>query len=170
MNWHSFRQPTPIRIEEWSPLWADQFANEAARIRSLVDGLNLHHIGSTAVVDCPAKTIIDVMAVVADLEAYRAARDWLVHELGYASLGPYGVAGREDFLFRYDKAGHFHVSVFHAQSEHVANNLQFRDLLNADLTARQEYVGLKRALARATPDDHAAYNLGKSALIAKLLS
>ncbi len=100
-----FSQPTPIRIEEWSPQWPDQFAKEAARIRSLADGLNLRHIGSTAVVGCPAKPIIDVMAVVADPEAYPAVRDRLVQELGYASLGPYGVAGREDFLFKYDDAG-----------------------------------------------------------------
>ena len=141
---------------------------ESARILNAGTNLVLHHIGSTSVIGCAAKPIIDIMVVVSSAKEYAQALVTLTTELGYLSHGPYGVEGREDFLSRYTD-DFFHISVFVESSAHVANNLNFRARLNADPVARQEYINLKRALANATPNDHGSYNQGKSALVRHLL-
>jgi len=63
----------------------------------------------------------------------------------------------------------FHISVFRRTSEHVTNNLRFRQTLTADPVARAHYVALKRALAHAPPTT-TMLATPKASLIAALLA
>ena len=160
--------PIPIKIVEWSDEWPRLFAAETGRILVLTTSLMLHHIGSTSVRGCASKPVIDIMGVVESCDVYAQDQEILVSQLGYESLGEYGVPGR-DFLFRYAEAN-YHISVFAEGDRNIANNLKIRDRLAADESLRNRYVALKRKLARSHPDDYAEYNDRKAVLIAEILA
>jgi len=71
-----------VRIElvEYDRSWPARFAAEAARLADAAPGLTWHHIGSTAVPGLPAKPIIDMMALVEDVDAAVPA---LIQRAGY---------------------------------------------------------------------------------------
>lgn len=92
---------------------------------------------------------------------------------------------REDILFRFDERpeqllfvmGDFaadtrthHIHVVMAGSAQWANYLNFRDYLNANRGAAQEYELIKKQLAAEFPKDRDMYLEGKGAVVAKLLS
>src|SRR6478736_4010186 len=68
----------PIVIVEYEPSWPRAFADERERISPLLPGLQIHHIGSTAVPGLAGKPVIDMIALVDDLDATAA----LLIELG----------------------------------------------------------------------------------------
>ena len=59
----------PVELVEYDESWPGRFAAEAARLADVAPGVAWHHIGSTAVPGLAAKPIIDMMALVDDLDA-----------------------------------------------------------------------------------------------------
>ena len=57
----------PIHIARYDPRWPNAFGTEAERISPLLRGLEIHHIGSTAVPGLSSKPVIDMMVLVDDL-------------------------------------------------------------------------------------------------------
>ena len=160
-------QPLPIEIREYDPEWARWYAEEVAGLSSDTD-LSFHHIGSTSVPGCAAKPIIDIMAVAESMDRYYSGyRAILVGSHGYSAHGEYGVVGRE-FLTKYANRK-FNLSVFAQGDPNIVRNLEFRERLRNDSGFRSEYVRLKRILAVASSQDMAAYNSGKSTLIARAI-
>src|SRR5215208_5329264 len=68
-----------VVIVDYDPAWPQRFADEAARVAPIV-GADVHHIGSTAVPGLAAKPVIDLMALVPDIEA---PIERLISETGY---------------------------------------------------------------------------------------
>lgn len=69
-----------IEIAEYDSSWPERFEAEATRLSEIVADVAVHHIGSTAVPGLPAKPIIDMMAVVEDLDFVVSA---LTDQAGY---------------------------------------------------------------------------------------
>src|SRR5271169_901338 len=63
----------PIEIVEYEASWPAFYIAERERLVALLPGLQIHHIGSTAVPGLAAKSVIDMVALVDDLEANIAA-------------------------------------------------------------------------------------------------
>jgi hypothetical protein len=65
----------PIRLVDYDCTWSNRFQVEAERIRTALGerSLGIEHVGSSSVVDLPAKPIIDIVLVVAE-SAYAATR------------------------------------------------------------------------------------------------
>jgi GrpB-like predicted nucleotidyltransferase (UPF0157 family) len=70
----------PIEIVEYDPSWPAAYDAERERLASLVPGVRIHHIGSSAVPGLAGKAVIDMIALVADLDADSAA---LIQRAGY---------------------------------------------------------------------------------------
>ena len=70
-----------VEIIEYDPAWPAAYAAERERLAPLLPaGVQLHHFGSTAVPGLAAKPVIDMIALVDDLDAPIAA---LVQRGGY---------------------------------------------------------------------------------------
>ena len=69
-----------VEIVEYDPAWPALYAAERERLKPFLAGADLHHFGSTAVPGLAAKPVIDMIALVADLDAPIAA---LVSRAGY---------------------------------------------------------------------------------------
>jgi GrpB-like predicted nucleotidyltransferase (UPF0157 family) len=136
----------PVELAAPDPAWAAAFEAEAARLAPALGGAPLEHIGSTAVAGLAAKPIVDIMVGVDDVGDVRSLVDRLA-ELGYVDCG--GEPGRR-YLRRRGAQG-FNVQIVDRGGELWAANLEFRDHLRADASAREAYETAKARAAEAAP-------------------
>jgi len=159
-------QDAPIEIAGYDSAWPARFDSERMRLVPLLPGAEIHHIGSTAVPGMPAKPVIDLMALVDDLDAPIAA----LIELGAYQ---YPEAFNATLIHRRwlcrptaaHRTHHLHLVDEHAE---LQRHLRFRDRLRANGPLRDEYATLKRELARRLGGDREAYSEAKSAFIGAL--
>jgi GrpB-like predicted nucleotidyltransferase (UPF0157 family) len=165
----------PIVIVAYDPAWATSFDVERDRVqRALGDVLTrpVEHMGSTAVPGLAAKPIIDMLAVVANIDdAPRAivrleAVDW-VH-----APEPTDALDRS-LSFCTPSIAHrtHHLHVVEDASEGWRGWLAFRDYLRAHPDVAAEYATLKTELAArhgANPDERDGYRSGKSDFVTRV--
>lgn len=153
-----------IRLAPHDEAWRKVYATEAYRLCHGVNGagLKLFHVGSTAVPDCMAKPIIDIVASVAtsaDLDPVGRK----VEALGYTARGEFGIPGRRFFELRDDQQNRSfcHLHLFAEGHPAVNEHLKFRDSLRVDDASRLAYGQLKQSLDLPRGD----YTAGKASFI-----
>lgn len=156
----------PVELVDHDPLWGQQAAHYAKRLRSLgAILLDVQHIGSTSVPGLIAKPVIDIMGIVpdiADLDARRAD----VEALGLGWHGEFGVDGRR-FCTLDGENGHrlANIHFYDSHSPHPRRHLAFRDYLRAFPVVAAAYGEEKRRAAALEPDSSVAYSAEKNAWI-----
>ncbi len=156
-----------IDVVSYDLRWPDAFEKAAAEVREALGAhlLAIHHIGSTSVPGLQAKPVIDILAVVVDVNAVDA-RAPQMRVLGYQVMGEFGIEGRRYFR-RDDSVGKrtHQIHAFVDGSPHVTRHLAFRDFMRARPDLASQYGDLKRQLAEAHPHDMDAYMDGKNGFI-----
>jgi GrpB-like predicted nucleotidyltransferase (UPF0157 family) len=163
----SHRRAEPVEVVDYDPEWPEEFERLKLRVeRALGDVLvRVEHVGSTAVPGLAAKPIVDLYAVVDDMERAGA----LLERLGYVDEGALGVPGRRGFAWPPGEKRH-HLYICLADDAGLAIVVRFRDYMRGHPEKALEYAGLKRELAIRHRDDREAYADGKSAFIERVLS
>jgi GrpB-like predicted nucleotidyltransferase (UPF0157 family) len=165
----------PIVIVEYDDAWPTMFEAERARLAAVFAPAlvrPIEHIGSTAVPGLAAKAIIDMLAVVGDIESARRCVN------GIASIGWVSAPEPSDDAQRrlslctpsIEHRTH-HLHVVEERFDGWRGWLAFRDRLRADPGAAAEYAALKRDLADrhgADPDERDAYRAGKADFIVEV--
>jgi GrpB-like predicted nucleotidyltransferase (UPF0157 family) len=159
-----------IAVVPYDPHWADAFAAEAGAVAAALGDnlLEIHHIGSTAIPGIHAKPVIDMLAVVSEIDSVDrdAAR---MAALGYEAMGEFGIAGRR--YFRRDNAAGqrtHQVHAFEHGSPDVARHMAFRDFMRAHPVLAAQYGELKQRLAEVFSNDAEAYMDGKDSFIQEM--
>jgi GrpB-like predicted nucleotidyltransferase (UPF0157 family) len=143
------------------------FAAEVERLTPLLPGADIHHIGSTAVPGLAAKPVIDLMALVANLDE---PSDRLV-AAGYEYPAAYNETLRDRrWLCRPSAAHRTHHLHLVADADVLARHLRFRDRLRASPELRDDYTQLKLSLAARHPDDREGYTDAKAAFIERAIA
>ncbi|HEX3392864.1 MAG TPA: bifunctional GrpB family protein/GNAT family N-acetyltransferase [Solirubrobacteraceae bacterium] len=152
-----------VQIVEYDPAWPAAFQAERERLAPLLKGVEIHHFGSTAVPGLAAKPVIDMIALVGDLDA---PIDVLVQSAGYQFPRAFNATLAHRRFLCCPSASH-RTHHLHLVNEHeeLERRLRFRDRLRADPVLAGEYVRLKRALAERFPDDREAYTEAKSEFV-----
>ena len=161
----------PIEISEYNPLWPDQFAQIAGRVRTAFrDGplIAVEHVGSTSVAGLAAKPIIDIVVIVPSRSDVPNAIVRLA-TLGYVHQGDLGVTGREAFRSPPDPVVH-HLYLCVCDNAEYCHQVTFRDHLRQHSEEARRYELLKRDLAAQFPADRTAYSAGKDAFVADALA
>jgi GrpB-like predicted nucleotidyltransferase (UPF0157 family) len=162
----------PIVIVPYDSTWPDAFDRERRRI-SPPFGVSLErpieHIGSTAVVNLAAKPIIDMLAVVTDIDMAAPTLPAL-RELGWLDAAEAGDAAerRLSLCFPSVERRTHHLHVVEWAFDQWRGWIAFRDHMRAHPELVVEYAELKRELAiehGADPDQRAAYRAGKANFI-----
>jgi GrpB-like predicted nucleotidyltransferase (UPF0157 family) len=164
----------PIRMHPHDPAWARSFDVEAARVgRALGPWLvrPVEHIGSTAIPGLVAKPIIDMVAVVADVDAVDAGGSDALAAVGWVAAPEPGDAAlrKRSFCTPAVARRSHHLHVVEERSDGWRGWLAFRDHLRAHPELAAEYGELKERLAAAhggDPNDRDAYRAGKAGWIA----
>lgn len=145
--------------------WRVLFGDECVRLRAIfgAEMMEVSHIGSTAIPAIHAKPVIDMLAVVRNID-HVAEFNEAMGRIGYKARGENGIAGRRFFSKGGDERSH-HVHMFQAGHEDIARHLAFRDYMLAHPHEAQMYSQLKLRLAAEFPTDIQEYVNGKHAFI-----
>lgn len=154
------RRPAFVELAESDPSWPQQYEAHRDRIRAALGDVQVDHVGSTSVPGLAAKPLVDVQVVVQDLEAAVALLEAAGYVLRVREEGHRLVKGEPPANVHLYEPGH----------PEIEAHLRFRDLLRADLAARQRYEDLKRSLAGREWPDMNYYAEAKGPLIRELLS
>lgn len=136
-----------VVLVEYDPAWPMLFSRESNRIRSAMgeNALAIEHVGSTSVPGLAAKSIIDILLVVAnsaDESAYLPA----LEAAGYV-LGIREPDWHEHRMFKGPDTN-INLHVFSKGDEEIERMLIFRDWLRENSTDRNLYLRTKRELAQ----------------------
>ena len=153
----------PIEIVEYEPSWPAFYVAERERLAPLLPGIEIHHIGSTAVHGLAAKPVIDMIALVDDLEAKIAA---VVRRAGYQLPARFNANLVHRRFLCYPSASYrtHHLHLVDARDD-LDRCLRFRDNLRSNPKLAAEYAALKRALAARYREDREGYTKAKTAFI-----
>lgn len=151
-----------VTLSAYSETWPTLFLKEKAVVERAFHPLRLHlyHIGSTAIEDCTAKPIIDILGIVPDITLLDALKQL---PEGYESLGENGIKQRRCFR----KEG-FHLHIFEDSDPEVSRLLRFVAYLKNHPEAVSAYSNLKSELAKKFPNDMQNYNLSKASFIKEI--
>jgi GrpB-like predicted nucleotidyltransferase (UPF0157 family) len=157
-----------VEVVTYKKEWSKLFHDECQKLEDIFgpEMMNVYHIGSTAIPAIHAKPVIDILAVVKDVECV-ADFNKEMEELGYDAKGENGIAGRRFFRKGGDERTH-HIHMFQKGHEEIARHLAFRDYLLSHPDVAQEYSRLKQRLAAEFPDDIKGYVNGKNDFIKKV--
>jgi GrpB-like predicted nucleotidyltransferase (UPF0157 family) len=163
-----FVDPDPTWPEQARRL-IERLCFDAGRI------LRADHIGSTSVPGLPAKQLLDIQIVVADLAdavqvAEAARRAGFVRARGsWFGTDRYGVDHREEVVVDADPARPVNVNIRSVEGPIWRETLLFRDWLRCHDDERSAYTTLKSALAKG-PNAHVDdYSRDKMAWISAAL-
>ncbi|WP_349632618.1 GrpB family protein [Peribacillus simplex] len=101
-----------VEIVPYKKEWSKLFHEECQKLQEIFghELINLYHIGSTAIPTIHAKPIIDILAVVKDVECV-ADFNKEMEEIGYDARWENGIAGRRFFRKGGDERTH-HIHMF----------------------------------------------------------
>ena len=133
-----------VRIEKYNPQWKDEFLKEEKILKKALEGFDvqIEHVGSTSIVGCSAKPVVDIAVGVPSLE-YGKSLIPILENLGWIHRG--GV----DFGVRWFLTkGHGEVETHFIHIEDVnsriwQNHIVFRDYLNSHPEKVKEYSQMK---------------------------
>lgn len=140
-----------IVVRPHDPVWAERFRVERQRLEPLLQPWivrPIEHIGSTAVPGLDAKPIIDMLAVVENIDAFDAAVDAPVGLGWHAAPEPSDVDVRRRSWCRPNAARRtHHLHIVEEWSDHWRSWIAFRDILRKHPSAAAQYATLKHRLA-----------------------
>ncbi|GGO94375.1 dephospho-CoA kinase [Wenjunlia tyrosinilytica] len=165
MRWGRMALYGPPRLVPPDPTWPEQAARLAARIQSAAGerALRVDHIGSTAIPGLSAKDVIDLQVSVPSLDDAIAMSPaltdaGLIFHPGIGTNQAHGaVTNPAQWRKRYHKSAdpgrpaNVHIRPYGTAGWRFA--LLFRDWLRADPQIREEYLSIKRTLARRFASD-----------------
>lgn len=160
----------PAVVVPFDPAWSVAADALAAELRAVLSPVarRVEHIGSTAVPGLAAKPIVDMCAVVADIDdvADRVAE---LSRVGWvAAPEPSDIdERRRSYCTPSVEWRTHHLHVVEEESHGWKGWLAFRDYLRLHPDDAAAYADLKRSLAGKAhdPNDRSAYRLGKSGFI-----
>ena len=126
--------------------WIKLYESEKEILLSVFSSLllDIQHFGSTAVKGMSAKPIIDVMAVVNEIETVDAYNKNMIAN-GYSVRGENGIPRRRYYVrLKEDSENHAaHIHIYEKGNPHITDELMFRNFLSIDIESFREYEKVK---------------------------
>ncbi|HEX6384018.1 MAG TPA: GrpB family protein [Anaerolineae bacterium] len=157
-----------VEVVPHSPDWPQQFRQEAERLAAVLkkEIVTIHHFGSTAIPDIPAKPTIDILVEVRDIGRIDDYNEAMI-QMGYEPKGEYGITGRRFFRKEIEGQRTHHVHIYQVGNPEIERHLNFRDYMRVHPTEAAEYGLLKKQLAQRFPEDMESYVAGKTDFVRK---
>ncbi|MGY0004310.1 GrpB family protein [Micromonospora sp. I033] len=159
-----------VEVVPYDPAWPERFEAEQRLLSdALPVALHIEHIGSTSVPGLAAKPIIDIMAVVPEVQAVVADLRPL-ERLGYVYRPAAFPEDSDHLFFAKDSAAKrsHHLHVFGVTSLVPEENRVFRAYIAANPDAARRYEAAKKRAAELNPYSRAQYGAAKEATMVQL--
>lgn len=147
-----------VRIDKYNPEWKNEYLKEEKILKEALSGydVDIQHIGSTSIVGCSAKPIIDIAIGVPNLQ-YGKQLIPLLQEIGWTYDGnaDFGVRW---FLKKCDGDVRTHFIHIEDKFDRIwQNHIIFRDYLNTHPEKVKEYSALKEQIEKEYIDNRQGY-------------
>jgi GrpB-like predicted nucleotidyltransferase (UPF0157 family) len=155
-----------VKLTPYNKNWPQQFAAEAKLLEPILGKHNegIFHIGSTSIEGCYAKSTIDIIIMVDNLDDIETLNPEF-EKLDYHCMGEYGIKDRR-FYWKGPKSGHtFHIHLFPLWHSEVIRHLTFSSFVNEHPELVNSYSWIKRCLAEQFPKDIEQYVNGKESFV-----
>ena len=156
----------PIFLVAHDPHWSEMYDEEVCALRKLLpNGLEFHHIGSTAIDGIMAKPIIDIIIAANSARQIDRISD-ILQEHGYILMS--SGENRKSLNKGYTENG-FDEKVFHlhVRLKNDVDEIYFRDYLNKHPDTAKEYETLKLSLWKKYEHDRDGYTNAKTEFVKK---
>jgi GrpB-like predicted nucleotidyltransferase (UPF0157 family)/predicted acetyltransferase len=164
---HNYRKAILVSYDED---WSDRFRQESQQIQQEALGSSLqtiHHIGSTAIPNMPAKPVIDILLECNDLNKIAEIRTAL-QRLGYAHLNRNVIRHRSFFTSKQAADLRFHLHIYETGDPQIRRHIHFKEYLIAHPQDAKIYAELKKSLSEKFLNDMYNYVFGKNQLVQKI--
>ncbi|MDF9624390.1 GrpB family protein [Bacillus cereus] len=144
-----------VFLVPWTEEWEFEFMKEKQFIEKQIGEhiLAIHHIGSTAIPHLSAKPIIDIAI---ELEDYKDGLK-CIQKLELLNYKYRKDVLPERYYFNKGEPRTHQIHMYEQRNKHLIEQLQFRDYLIDNKTARIQYEQLKIQLSKANPNDKHQY-------------
>lgn len=155
----------PIVLVDHNPAWKSWAEEEIRVLREIIGYVpaEFHHVGSTAVEKIKSKPIIDIIVALDDVSSFPCVKTRLLGA-GYICMSE--TDRRVSFNKGYTPDGYaervFHL---HLRTKSDADEVYFRDYLNAHDDIALQYESLKLSLRKEYEHDRDAYTQAKSSFV-----
>mgnify|MGYP001594660584 CR=1 FL=1 len=159
-----------VKIEEYNPEWKGEFLKEETLLKKQLRDydVDIQHVGSTSLVGCYAKPIIDIAIGVESLE-YGEQLIPALCNIGYIYDGDGHIPGRHFFKKKDGELSTHYIHVESINGKLWNNHILFRDYLNKHPIIIIEYSNLKKHLEKDFFDNINKYAIGKNPFIQKVI-
>lgn len=159
-----------VKILEYNPEWKNEYLKEKDVLKSALKGydVDIQHVGSTSIVGCKAKPIIDIAIGIPNLE-YGKKLIPILQKIGYdyndtvSFDGSYFLKKCEN-----DIETHF-IHIEDKNGKAWQNHIAFRDYMNLNPQETNKYSKLKENLAQKFYNDRKSYTKSKETYIEKII-
>jgi len=161
--------PGTVRLHDYTPLWAELFMIEAARIRAALGelALDVQHVGSTAVPGLKAKPILDIAVAVRTRDLFSLYATHLA-KLDYEHAAHIEI--ENDFVFEKGIERTHHLHLVELESREWSDYLRFRNALRENEQLAREYERIKIELGYRFHGNRRCYTSAKTLFIRHVLS
>ncbi|RDU36883.1 GrpB family protein [Neobacillus piezotolerans] len=140
-----------VRLSDWNENWVRMFEEEARFLKTVFGDviIKFEHFGSTSVEGLKAKPVIDMMAIVKDMDIVDSFNEKMA-AIGYDVAGEWGIPGRRLFRKGGENRTH-HIHFYRNDNPQIARHLVFRDYLRVHPDEAANYAAFKEELAKRFP-------------------
>ena len=159
-----------VKILEYNREWKNEYLKEKDVLKSALKGydVDIQHVGSTSIVGCKAKPIIDIAIGIPNLE-YGKKLIPILQKIGYhyndtvSFDGSYFLKKCEN-----DIETHF-IHIEDKNGKSWQNHIAFRDYMNLNPQEANKYSKLKENLSQKFYNDRKSYTKSKETYIEKII-
>lgn len=157
-----------VFLVPWTNDWEKEFLLEKERIQEVIGQniLAVHHIGSTAVKHLSAKPIIDIAIEVKGFQDGEKCVTAL-ETLGYSYKGTNVLPDR--YYFNKGEPRTHQIHMYQSGNKYLLEQLDFRDYLRNNETARIQYIKLKQELSTVNKNNKHKYADDKTNFVKSIL-
>ncbi|PKM66579.1 MAG: hypothetical protein CVU94_07455 [Firmicutes bacterium HGW-Firmicutes-19] len=160
-----------VTCVDYDPNWQVEFVKVKHALFGLLKDtvIAIEHVGSTSVVGCAAKPILDIDLVIENHSDFDSVKR-ILESVGFAHRGDQGIQGREVFkrLFE-DEFMAYHLYCCQKDSLELLRHLSLKAYLTDHPKVRDAYGELKKNLAEQFPEEILDYMEGKDEFVKQML-
>ncbi len=158
-----------VELVPYDKKWASFYEKESQNIKNALGNhlIEIHHIGSTAIPNMPAKPVIDIMLECDNLDNIDLITKQL-NTLNYYNIRRHIIPHRSFFTRRQDKEISYHLHIRERGDPQIKRHVNFRDYLVNHPEDANAYALLKAKLADQFADNINNYVFGKDKLVQEI--
>lgn len=159
-----------VELEKFDEKWFDEYEKERVFLEGKLGNLakEIHHVGSTSIRGLMAKSVIDILVAIDNLDNIKEIED-ILEEYGYSNRGHQGVEDRYFFAKGPEDARTHYIHFVEKDNNTYYNLVLFKKYLIDHPEYITKYCDLKKDLAKKYPDERKMYTSGKSDFIRSVI-